>query len=97
MIKKLQDIWDEPSDIADAWQMLAEQGGLDDLEEIDTIGDALEQITVADLLTMYPHGFAVGPAAGLYAVIRISGYNKTTETGTLVVRKLFRNIDGLGS
>jgi hypothetical protein len=92
MRKDLEDIWETESDIARAWQLIAEQGGLTaELDTpISTIGDALEQITVADLLNMYPSGFAVGPTAGLYQVIRPSGYNEKTDTGTLIVRKMFR-------
>jgi hypothetical protein len=95
MIKALRDIWETKSEIAQAWHLIAEQGGLDaELDNpIGTIGDALEQITIADLLEMYPTGFAVGPTAGLYQVLRPSGYNKQTDTGTLIVRKMFR-IDG---
>ncbi len=93
MLKKLRDIWDVESEIALAWQIIAQEGGLDeDLEPIETLADALEQITIADMLEMYPHGFAVGPMAGLYAVVRVSGYNEQTDFGTLVVQKLFRQV-----
>lgn len=92
MLKKLRDIWDVKSEIALAWRIIADEGGLEDIDEINSIGDALEQITVADLLEMYPRGFAVGPMAGLYTIVRPANYNDVTNTGTLIVQRSFNTV-----
>ena len=95
MIKALKDIWDMKSEIAQAWELLAQETGLDEelSEPVNTLADALEQITIADLLQRFPGGFAVGPMAGLYQILKPADYNQYTGVGTLIVKKLLETVD----
>ena len=87
MLKKLRDIWNIPSDSVAVWQLVVKE--LDaELDDINSIGDALEQITVADLLEVYPQGFAVGPMAGLNTIVRPAGHSDITSQGILIVERL---------
>lgn len=91
LLKKLRDIWDAKTELSMAWEYVIQEADMDGVEPVETLADALEQITVADLLTAYPEGFAVGPMAGLYRVLRPLGYNDKLDTGTLLVRKIFKS------
>lgn len=97
LIKALRDIWDVKSEIAAAWVLVAqeinaelEQIGVPADDQLDTeagtLGSLLETITVADLLNIYPRGFAVGSNAGVYEVVGTGDFDHKSGVGTLYVK-----------
>ena len=91
MLEQLRALWDVKSELSKAWELLAAETDIRGLDEMETLADALEQITVADLLEAFPGGFAIGPMAGLYQVVRPLGYDEKVDSGTLLVRRVFKS------
>jgi hypothetical protein len=93
ILQALREIWEVQSEIADAWALIAEQintelealGAADLLDPPETLGAALEQITVADLLNLYSKGFVVGANAGLYEVVGTGEFDQAERVGTIYV------------
>lgn len=93
ILKALRDIWEAKSEIADAWALIAEQintelealGVAELLDPPETLGAAMEQITIADMLNLYPKGFVVGSNAGLYEVIGTGEFDQAERVGTVYV------------
>jgi len=90
MIDKLRDMWDKGSELAAAWGILATELEQPLEDKVTTVGDALEQFTIADMLSLYPAGFAVSAKAGLYELTGAGEYDAETGVGQLYARQVIK-------
>lgn len=94
MLNMLRNQLSASNQLSEAWSALADEIGLSgELEPIDCVVDALEQVTLLDLLKSFSMGFAVGPLGGLYQIMK-PGELTEDGLGTLVVKKVLDGEEG---